>query len=35
MLISRYRMFTVTYQRAEDDDCEEFFENSAATIHLR
>lgn len=35
MLISKYRMFTVTYQRAEDDDCEEFFENSAATIHLR
>lgn len=35
MLISKYRMFTVTYQRAEDDDCEESFENSAATIHLR
>ena len=35
MMISKYRMFTVTYQRAEDDDCEELFENSAATIHLR
>ena len=34
MLISRYRMFTVTYQRAEDDDCETFFEESAATLHV-
>ena len=34
MLISKYRMFTITYQRAEDDDCQEQFDNSAATIHL-
>ncbi len=34
MLLSKYRTFTVTYQRAEDDDCEEFFEESAATIHV-
>jgi hypothetical protein len=34
MLISRYRVFTVTYQRAEDDDCEDTFLTSAATIHL-
>lgn len=34
MLISRYRMFTVTYQRAEDDDCETLFEESAASIHI-
>ncbi len=34
MLLSKYRTFTITYQRAEDDDCEEFFEQSAATIHV-
>ncbi|WP_026653917.1 hypothetical protein [Butyrivibrio proteoclasticus] len=35
ILLSKYRMFTVTYQRAEDDDCIEAFEKSAATIHVR
>lgn len=35
MLISKYRMFTVTYQRAEDDDCSESFSESAETIHVR
>ena len=34
MLISRYKVFTVTYQRAEDDDCNEQFELSANTIHV-
>ena len=34
MLISKYKVFTVTYQRAEDDDCSEQFEKSAATIHV-
>ena len=34
MLLSKYRTFTITYQRAEDDDCEEMFEESAATIHV-
>ncbi len=34
MLLSKYRTFTVTYQRADDDECEEFFEESAATIHV-
>ena len=34
MLISKYKVFTITYQRAEDDDCDEQFENSAATIHV-
>ena len=35
ILLSKYRMFTVTYQRAEDDDCIEAFEKSASTIHVR
>ena len=34
MLLSRYRTFTVTYQRASDDDCEVYFDESAATIHV-
>ena len=34
MLLSKYRTFTITYQRAEDDDCEEMFEESAATIQV-
>ncbi|MCR5403696.1 MAG: hypothetical protein K6E91_07770 [Butyrivibrio sp.] len=34
LLLSKYRTFTVTFQRAEDDDCEELFENCAATIHV-
>ena len=34
MLISKYKVFTVTYQRAEDDDCNEQFELSANTIHV-
>lgn len=35
MLLSKYRTFTVTFQRAEDDDCEELFEKCASTIHVR
>ncbi len=34
MLISKYRVFTVTFQRAEDDDCGELFEECASTIHV-
>lgn len=34
MMLSKYRTFTVTYQRAEDDDCEEAFSASQATIHV-
>jgi hypothetical protein len=34
MIISRYRTFTVTMQRAEDDDCETFFEECASSIHV-
>ena len=34
MLLSKYRTFTVTYQRAEDDECEEHFNESSATIHV-
>ena len=34
MLLSRYRTFTITYQRADDDDCEEFFDESSGTIHV-
>ena len=35
IILSKYRTFTVTYQRAGDDECEEFFEQSAATLHVR
>ena len=34
MILSKYRTFTVTYQRAEDDECEEHFAESSATIHV-
>lgn len=34
MIRSRYRTFTITYQRAEDDECSESFEKSAKTIHV-
>ena len=34
MLVSNYRIFTVTYQRAADDDCIGAFAESAATIHV-
>lgn len=34
MMLSRYRTFTVTYQRAEDDYCEDAFEQSISTIHV-
>ena len=34
MILSRYRTFTITLQRAEDDDCEEIFSEIAATIHV-
>lgn len=35
ILLSKYRMFTIAYQRAEDDDCQELFDASAQTIHVR
>lgn len=35
LIFSKYRTFTVTYQRAEDDDCQDLFEASAETIHIR
>ena len=34
MIISQYRVFTITFQRAEDDDCEAYFEECASTIHV-
>ena len=34
MLLSRYRTFTISMQRAEDDDCEAFFDECAASIHV-
>ncbi len=34
MVVSKYRTFTITMQRAEDDDCEEFFEECASSIHV-
>ena len=34
MILSRYRTFTITLQRAEDDDCEETFSEIASTIHV-
>ena len=34
MIISKYRVFTITFQRAEDDDCEAYFEECASTIHV-
>lgn len=35
IILSRYRTFSITYQRAEDDECEDLFDASAATIHVR
>ncbi len=35
LIISKYRTFTITYQRAQDDECQELFEASAQTIHVR
>ncbi len=34
IVLSRYKTFTITYSRAEDDDTAEAFEASAATIHV-
>lgn len=34
VICSKYRMFTITYQRADDDDCASSFETSASTIHV-
>lgn len=31
---SKYRTFTITYQRASDDECQESFDISADTIHV-
>ena len=35
MLLSRYRTFTITMQRADDDDCESAFEECASSIHVQ
>ncbi len=34
MIISKYRVFTITFQRAEDDDCDAYFEECAASIRI-
>ena len=34
MIRSKFRTFTIIYQRAEDDECSESFEKSAETIHV-
>ncbi len=34
MIISKFRTFTVTMQRAEDDDCEAYFDECASSIHV-
>ncbi len=34
MLISRYRTFTISMQRADDDDCEAVFDECEASIHV-
>ena len=34
MILSRYRTFTISMQRAEDDDCESFFDECASSIHV-
>ena len=35
ILLSKYRTFTVTFQRADDDESEEIFSGIADTIHVR
>ncbi len=35
MVLSKYKTFVITYQRAEDDDCQELFEQSQKTIHVQ
>ena len=34
MILSKYRTFTVTFQRAEDDDCQDVFSECQSTIHV-
>ncbi|MBR1670156.1 MAG: hypothetical protein IJ695_05595 [Butyrivibrio sp.] len=34
MLLSRYKTFTITMQRAADDDCQELFDECASSIHV-
>ena len=34
MLLSKYRTFTITFQRAEDDDCQDVFSECQSTIHV-
>ena len=34
IILSKYRTFTITFQGAEDDECQELFDQSAATIHV-
>ena len=35
MLLSRYRTFTITFQRAEDDECQDVFAECQSTIHVQ
>ena len=35
MLLSKYRTFTVTFQRAEDDDCQDVFSECQSTINIQ
>ncbi|MBQ8029924.1 MAG: hypothetical protein IJ260_00050 [Butyrivibrio sp.] len=34
MVLSKYRTFTISMQRAEDDDCEAAFEECASSMHV-
>jgi len=35
MILSKYRTFTVTFQRAEDDECQDAFSECQSTIHVQ
>lgn len=35
MILSKYRTFTITFQRAEDDDCLDAFSECQSTIHIQ
>ena len=35
ILLSKYRTFTITFQRAEDDDCLDAFSECESTIHVQ
>ena len=34
MILSKYRTFTITFQRAEDDECQDAFSECQSTIHV-